>query len=183
MRWLGLSLLTLCTVMVGCEQPRESMETIPPVPSSTSGTTDDATDTLTPAEPVAPPTPAATTDAPAVEAPAVETPATEAPATEAPVTEDANPDSAANANADKVRFVADTRLKVPTMMCPFSCWPKVQETLVAHPGVEAVQLAQQAKDGEIDNPVVELKVKPGFDVDSAIAALKKVSFENAAVVN
>jgi hypothetical protein len=130
-------------------------------------------------------------EAPAVEAPAAEAPAAEAPAAEAPAAE--KPEAAAEAEApkedttssktaDKVRFVANTSLKVPGMMCPFSCWPKVKETLASQPGVEAVQLAEQVKENEIDNPVVELKVKDGFDSEAAIAALKKANFDDAVVV-
>ena len=185
--------MTLCAVMVGCEQPmEESLETIPPVPSS--ATTDEAMAEASapPAAEEAPPTtteisppaveaPPAIEPAPAIEPPAAEAPKEAAPA-ETPAAEQPKPDSAVK-SSDKVRFVANTSLKVPTMMCPFSCWPKVKETLAAQPGVEAVQLAEQAKEGEINNPVVELKVKPGFDSDAAIAALKKVSFEDAVVVN
>ena len=68
------------------------------------------------------------------------------------------------------------------MMCPYSCWPKVRETLAAQPGVEGVQLAVQAKESEIDNPVVELKTTGDFDVKAAIAALDKANFADAVVI-
>jgi periplasmic mercuric ion binding protein len=67
-------------------------------------------------------------------------------------------------------------------MCPFSCWPKVKETLASQPGVEGVQLVAQAKEGTIDNPVVELKTNKDFNPEAAIAALKKVNFDDAVVV-
>ncbi len=92
---------------------------------------------------------------------------------------DAEP-SASNGQAEVIRFVADERLSVPDMMCPYSCWPKVQETLAAQPGVEAVQLAEQPTgtvEGEIKERVVELKLSGDFDADAAIAALAKVSFK------
>ncbi|MCA9193917.1 MAG: hypothetical protein KDB03_19230 [Planctomycetales bacterium] len=117
------------------------------------------------------------------EATSAETPAAEegAAGTEA-AEQPASTDSTSNTNA-AIRFVADTKLRVPTMMCPYSCWPKVKETLAAQPGVEGVQLASQEKETEIDNPVVELKLNGKFDVSAAIAALKKVDFDGAEVIN
>lgn len=88
--------------------------------------------------------------------------------------------AASNSQAEVIRFVADQRLNVPDMSCPYSCWPKVKETLAAQPGVEGVQLAEQpadAQEGEIIERVVELKLNDQFDADSAIAALSKVSFK------
>ena len=88
--------------------------------------------------------------------------------------------SASNSQAETIRFVADKRINVPSMMCPYSCWPKVKETLAEQPGVEAVQLAEQpagTAEGEIKERVVELKLNGNFDADAAIAALAKVSFE------
>ncbi len=67
-------------------------------------------------------------------------------------------------------------------MCPFSCWPKVKETLAAQPGVEGVQLAKQVKESEIDNPVVELKTSADFNAEAAIAALEKANFADAVVL-
>lgn len=88
--------------------------------------------------------------------------------------------AASNSQAEVIRFVADQRLSVPDMSCPYACWPKVKETLAAQPGVEGVQLAEQpadAKEGEITERVVELKLNDDFDADAAIAALSKVSFK------
>lgn len=93
--------------------------------------------------------------------------------------------AASNSQAEVIRFVADRSINVPDMSCPYSCWPKVKETLAAQPGVEGVQLAEQpadAKEGEITERVVELKLNDKFDADAAIAALSKVSFE-AELVN
>lgn len=96
--------------------------------------------------------------------------------------EEPKSDDTAATSSGTIRFVADKQLKVANMMCPFSCYPKVKETLAAMPGVEAVQLVEQKEEGVIDNPVVELKLSGDFDVEAAIAALSKVSF-NAEVVN
>lgn len=95
-------------------------------------------------------------------------------------------DSAGTSKSEKIRFVADKRINVPSMMCPYSCWPKVKETLAAQPGVEAVQLAEQPKgtaEGEIVERVVELKLNGDFDADAAVAALAKVDFDDAEVAN
>lgn len=93
--------------------------------------------------------------------------------------------SASTGTSEAIRFVADKRISVPGMMCPYSCWPTVKETLAGQPGVAAVQLAEQpagTAEGEIAERVVELKLSGEFDADAAIAALAKVSFE-AAVAN
>ena len=45
-------------------------------------------------------------------------------------------------------------LRVPTMHCPFACWPKVKETLEQQDGVAEVTLAKQKDASAIDNPVV-----------------------------
>lgn len=89
-------------------------------------------------------------------------------------------DGAANGSGGAVRFVANTRLEVPSMMCPAGCYPAVEETLAQVAGVEAVQLAQQpagTPEGEIRTKVVELKVGDGFDLEKALAALKEANFE------
>ncbi len=94
-------------------------------------------------------------------------------------------DSAAATEPAAVRFVADKSLSVPSMMCPYSCFPAVKEALVGVPGVEGVQLADQpadAAEGTIENKVVELKLAEGFDVNAAVAALKAANYE-AEVVN
>lgn len=88
--------------------------------------------------------------------------------------------SASNAKPEMIRFVADKRINVPGMMCPYSCWPKVKETLAAQPGVEAVQLAEQpagTAEGEIKERVVELKLNDDFNAEAAIAALEKASYK------
>lgn len=158
MRWFALCLLM--SVVVGCAPPAEDVITEPKLDMGTSGATADAPASV---ESTAPPIPAPAADAPA-----------EAPA---------KSDSGSSAKDSTLRFVANKSLKVPTMSCPHGCWPKVKETLAAQPGVEAVQLAVQSKEGEIDNPVVELKIADGFDAKAAIAALEKSSFPNAEVVN
>ncbi|MCA9133975.1 MAG: hypothetical protein KDA45_12500 [Planctomycetales bacterium] len=89
-------------------------------------------------------------------------------------------DSASKGTTEVFRFVADKKLDVPNMSCPYACWPKVQETLAGQPGVEAVQLAEQPEgtaEGEIVERVVELKLNGDFNADAAIAALAKVNFE------
>ncbi len=84
-----------------------------------------------------------------------------------------------NTEMGKVRFVADTSIRVENMMCPYSCWPKVKETLEGQPGVDAVQLAQQpegTEEGTIALPVVELKLSSDFDSSKALTALQKIDF-------
>jgi periplasmic mercuric ion binding protein len=89
---------------------------------------------------------------------------------------------AQSSNADnKIRFVADKKLSVPGMMCPFGCYPTVEKALASVPGVKAVQLAEQpagTPEGEIALKVVELKLEEGFDISSALAALKSAEFES-----
>lgn len=96
--------------------------------------------------------------------------------------EEPKADDSASTASGTIRFVADKQIKVANMMCPFSCYPKVKETLAAMPGVEAVQLVEQKEEGVIDTPIVELKLSGDFDAEAAIAALSKVSF-NAEVLN
>ncbi len=99
----------------------------------------------------------------------------------APAAEDS-----ASTEPTAVRFVADTSLSVPAMMCPYACYPAVKEALAAVPGVEGVQLAEQpagAAEGSIENKVVELKLAEGFDVNAAVAALKAASYESEVVNN
>lgn len=193
MRWFAFSLMVVCAAMVGCEQPKEIIEKKPETTSKKaaeipSPTVDSASSAVT-AESEAPgaaavetSAPPATTPAPAAEpaAPATE-PAAPAATEPAPAAEP-KPESASTKGADTVRFVATQSVKVPTMMCPYSCWPKVKETLASQPGVEGVQLATQTKETEIDNPVVELKTTADFNAEAAIAALEKVNFADAVVV-
>ena len=94
-------------------------------------------------------------------------------------------DQTGGATPEKVRFVADKKISVPEMMCPFGCWPQVQKALAAQPGVEDVQLAEQPEgtpEGEIRERVVELKLNDDFDSEAAIAALRDIHFE-AEVIN
>lgn len=191
MRWFAFSLMLLCGAMVGCEAPKEKIEVdsskdksvaSPSVDSASSAVTgesepaakEEASAPPLPTEPAAPAVPATEPATPAV-------PATEPAAVPATPAEP-KPDSASAKGGDAVRFVATKSVKVPTMMCPYSCWPKVKETLAAMPGVEGVQLAAQAKETEINNPVVELKTTADFDVAAAIAALDKANFADAVVV-
>jgi copper chaperone CopZ len=83
-----------------------------------------------------------------------------------------------------VRFVADTRLSVPGMMCPYGCYPAIKDALASVPGVEDVQLAEQPQgtpEGRITEKVVELKVGEGFNLDAAIVALKNAHFDSEAI--
>ena len=96
-------------------------------------------------------------------------------------TETEESDSAATTSGEEIRFVANKSINVPGMMCPYSCWPNVKDTLASLPGVEGVQLAEQpegTQEGEIKKRVVELKVTDVFDPDSAVAALNKINFES-----
>ncbi len=176
MRWFALSLMVVFAAMVGCEQPKETIEKKPdasskspsiPSPTVESGSSAVTAEADSPAAVETTPPPAAT-------------PATEAPAAAAPA--EPKPDSSSTKSVGAVRFVATQSVKVPTMMCPYSCWPKVKETLASQPGVEGVQLAAQAKETEIDNPVVELKTTSDFNAAAAIAALEKANFSDAVVV-
>jgi len=191
MRWFAFSLMLLCGAMVGCEAPKEKIEVetvmdeadvsiaSPSVDSASSAVTGESEPAAS-EEAIAPPIPgeAAVTE-PAVSEPAVTEPT---PTIEPAPAAEPKPDSASAKGGEAVRFVATKSVKVPTMMCPYSCWPKVKETLEAMPGVEGVQLAAQAKETEIDNPVVELKTTADFNVEAAIAALDKASFADAVVV-
>ena len=119
-------------------------------------------------------------DKPAESVPSVEPPASSG-------TTDAEPadDDSAAVETPAIRFVADTKFEVPNMECPYSCYPKVKETLAALPGVESVQLAEQPEgtaEGVIETKVVELKLNGDFDADAAVAALKQESFD-ASVLN
>lgn len=73
-------------------------------------------------------------------------------------------------------------LKVPTMHCPFACYPSVKKTLEGATGVQSVDLAAQKEEGTIDNPVVIIKAGSQFDIDQAVAALAASGFAGAEVV-
>jgi copper chaperone CopZ len=72
-------------------------------------------------------------------------------------------------------------LRIPTMHCTRSCWPKIKEELEKQEGVTEVTLAQQAAEVEVDNPVVHVRNDGTFDSNQAIAALAKIGFAKAAV--
>jgi periplasmic mercuric ion binding protein len=193
MRWFAFSLMVVCAAMVGCEQASSTRAAEIPSPTvdtassavTAESETPEAAAVETSAPPAATPTePAATPTEPAAAPtePAATPTEPAAPGTEPPATAEPKPESASTAGAKTVRFVATQSVKVPTMMCPYSCWPKVKETLAAQPGVEGVQLASQTKETEIDNPVVELKTTADFNVEAAIAALGKANFADAVVV-
>jgi hypothetical protein len=94
-------------------------------------------------------------------------------------------DQASEADVEKIRFVADKKISVPEMMCPYGCWPSIQKALAEQPGVEGVQLAEQPEgtpEGEIKERVVELKLNDEFDESAAIAALKDINFD-ATILN
>jgi len=76
----------------------------------------------------------------------------------------------------------DVALSVPKMNCPFACWPKVEKVLQEQPGVESVTLAPQEDENIIDNPQVEIALKPGFDLQAALNALDAADFHNSTVV-
>ncbi|MEZ6059310.1 MAG: hypothetical protein R3C19_03000 [Planctomycetaceae bacterium] len=74
-------------------------------------------------------------------------------------------------------------LEVPTMECPFACYPTVKETLEEQPGVTSVELVPQKEEGVIDDRRVIVNVSEGFSLDEAVAALSKAGFKNASVKN
>ena len=165
MRSFAFSLMVVFATMVGCEQPRETIDKPERSSAKIPSPTVEGSSAVTLES----------------EAPPVAAPVPAAEAAPAAVPEEPKP-SASTKSTDAVRFVATQSVKVPTMMCPYSCWPKVKETLASQPGVEGVQLAAQVKETEIDNPVVELKTTGDFNVEAAIAALEKANFADAVVV-
>ena len=172
MRKFAWTLTALCALVVGCEAPVETIPAVTPEPPASSGTTMDAGhEGHDHAEGEHGDHEHAEGDAKDAEAKAEAKEGAEEAAAEP---------SASTAKPELIRFVADKRINVPEMMCPYSCWPKVKETLAAQAGVEGVQLAEQpagTPEGEIKERVVELKLKGDFDADAAIAALAKVSFK------
>jgi len=72
-------------------------------------------------------------------------------------------------------------MKVEEMHCPFGCYPTVEKALAKVAGVSSVKLAEQKKEGTIDNPVVLVQVDGNFDPTAAIAALDKVGFASEMV--
>ena len=192
MRWFAWSLMAVCAFTIGCNAP---VETVPSVASPTSsGTTgEDSHEGHDHAEGEGHGEAEHGGEAHSEEGHSEEGKAEESNSDAAAETtsegESSEPAPAGDASsstttATPVRFVADKKLEVPGMQCPYSCWPKVQETLAAQPGVEGVQLAEQPEgtpEGEIKTRVVELKLAEGFDVEGALAALKAVDFEATAV--
>jgi len=161
MRLFAWALMAVCAFTVGCNQPVESIPSVTPTTSGTTGDDHSGHDH------------AAGEDHDHDAAPVADEGA-------APASEDS-----ASTEPAAVRFVADKSLSVPGMMCPYACYPAVKEALAAVPGVEGVQLAKQpadAAEGSIENKVVELKLAEGFDITAAVAALKAANYE-AEVVN
>lgn len=179
MRKFAWTLTALCALVMGCEAPVETIPAVTPEPPASSGTTMDAGhEGHDHAHGEHGDHEHAEGDAKAAGAKAEAKEGAEGVG-EAKKEAAAEP-SASTAKPELIRFVADKRINVPEMMCPYSCWPKVKETLAAQAGVEGVQLAEQpagTAEGEIKERVVELKLKGDFDADAAIAALAKVSFK------
>ncbi len=166
MRRFSLLVLALSVSIVGCKPPADEKVEKPKAKPKTSIITEDpganaaapAADEKKPAEGAAPSEPAAPTTPPA---------------------EGTDPKASTEGGA-AVRFVADKKLEVPAMMCPYGCYPTVEKALAKVPGVKGVQLAKQPEgtpEGEIALKVVELQLSEGFDMNAAIAALKKASFD------
>ncbi len=87
--------------------------------------------------------------------------------------------AAVNPNVQVTKTIA---FKVPDMHCPHACWPSVQDTLAAEPGVGTVKLAEQKDEGSIDNPVVYIGVDDKFDAEHAIATLAEKGFKESVEV-
>lgn len=173
MRRFSLLVLALSVSFVGCKPPAEEKVVPKASKPKSSVVTEDAGASAPAAAPAADDkkapaegtTPAATPTEPA------------APTT--PPAEGTDPKASTDGGA-AVRFVADKKLEVPAMMCPYGCYPTVEKALATVPGVKGVQLAKQpagTPEGEIALKVVELQLSEGFDLNAAIAALKKASFD------
>lgn len=89
--------------------------------------------------------------------------------------------SASVAPATGAPAVQQVTLRVPTMECPYSCWPVVKETLQKQPGVTSVVLAPQKDKDKIDNPLVTVDLNGPFDADKAIKAIAAAGFAKATV--
>ena len=168
MRRFSLLVLALSVSFVGCKPPAEDVKTVPKAKPKSSVVTEDAGATA----------PAAAPAADDKKAPAEGTAPSE-PAAPTTPPEGTDPKASTDGGA-AVRFVADKKLEVPAMMCPFGCYPTVEKALANVPGVKGVQLAKQPEgtpEGEIALKVVELQLSEGFDLTAAIAALKKASFD------
>jgi periplasmic mercuric ion binding protein len=83
--------------------------------------------------------------------------------------------------AGEVESAHMVSLRVPTMHCTFSCWPKVKKELEQQEGVAEATLAEQASEDELTNPVVLIRTDGPFDSDKAVAALTKIGFADASL--
>ncbi len=92
-----------------------------------------------------------------------------------------NAAGSANTVVPEVR-TASLTMQVPEMHCPFACYPRVKENLEARENVVSVELAQQAKEGVIDNPQVIVTYHDEFDADGAIAKLEAEGFSGSTVL-
>ncbi len=184
MRRFAIGTMLLLGLAAGCEKP---VDGIPGPSGSPTSSGDDLSVQMPPAD--AKPTEAAapaSVPAPAEPAPtAPTTPPTETPAPAAEKSVEAPADTPKQSSVDTfkgTKFVASTSVKVPNMSCPHGCWPTVEKTLAAQPGVEAVALAKQKSEDSIDNPIVYVKLNGKFDAQAAVAALAKAGFDNSEVV-
>lgn len=177
MRRFAIGTMLLLGLAAGCEKPVDGI-------TGPSGSPTSSGDDLSVQMPPVDAKPAETKPAdaaPATPAPAEATPA--APAAEKPADAPAETPKQSSVDTFKgTKFVANTSLKVPNMSCPHGCWPTVEKTLAAQPGVEAVALAKQKSEDSIDNPVVYVKLNGKFDAQAAVAALAKAGFDDSVVV-
>ena len=99
---------------------------------------------------------------------------------DSPVSTDSSP-----APTTKIVYQAgeDVTLHIPNMHCTKSCWPIVKKALEEQDGVAEVILAEQAKEVEIDNPRLTLKLDGEFDSAKAIDALALAGFADTVVEN
>ena len=76
-------------------------------------------------------------------------------------------------------------MEVPTMECPYGCFPAVKKTLEQQPGVLAVELAnpEDAEDGAIEDRRVFITAVEGFDVAGATLALTDVGHTPSSIRN
>ena len=102
-------------------------------------------------------------------------------------TPDANPEASSTPAVAESEVGGDSglvelqtiALKVPSMHCPFGCWPTVQSTLAKQENVKDVKLAAQKDPNAIDNPVVFVSVAGDFDQAKAFSALAEAGFADA----
>lgn len=91
----------------------------------------------------------------------------------------ATPASSSSATGEPLETVA---INVPDMMCQFSCFPHVKETLEDLDAVTEVELAKQADPETLDNRQVIMTYKRGFDPNSVLNLLTAEGFTNSEVV-